>query len=370
MFRISHIQQTQTNQSVSGSYNPSHERKSKKICPATYPPLFHPVNNNYKVTRADEMTIDETAMWIWTYGHFAGWEEAEIYSISFKENNISGELLPMVTAELMRNDLNITNANHRSVIKSVISLLFADKEKGYSSPRLFPKEHKVLECQQKRKFSDEELASDCDSIMDWRSSRSSIDMSESCDSSCFSTISRRSSSSGVSSMKRPWKANENTHLSRQLILKLLPEQRDFLGLIELLEKKFAEQDYNVLIKRSETKDKCFTVDFKDRCSALHALAEAEIIGYKLSKSRPRRPSPSFPVRFKALRELTIRKGKALRGEKIGKVMNNEVITVNQVKGRRARIVVVQDGNLVNCGWVSLHTTDGDALLERLEVANE
>merc|ERR1719233_2603349 len=154
--------------------------------------------------------------------------------------------------------------------------------------------------------------------------------------------------------------------SRHLILKLHPQQHDYPGLIKYLEEKFADFNYNVEIKRSSTNRKSYIVGFKDRSTALHALARAEAIGFKLSKSRAKRPSPTYPVKFKALSQLNVRKGKSFNWKIIGEVNKNEVITVNQVKGRRARIVSVQNRKLVKSGWVSLHTKGGSPLLERLE----
>jgi len=375
------LQQAQANLSLAGSIELSDEKNSNEICTVVYPQVFHPVNSCYRMTRVDQMTVDETAIWIWTCCYFFGWEEAERYSTTFRENQIFGEVLPLVTDELMKDDLLITNPTHRSVIKSVISLLFPDMEKEeYVDPGLFQTEPKLIQCQQESKLSEAETESECCSMVECCISVNA--MSNSCPSrssysldSCYSRTSSslvgRSSSLGMSPKNESMKEKEYPHLrSKQLILTLQPEQRVCSGQITLLEKRFAELNYNVEVKRIDKKGKSFVVDFEDRRTALNALAKADAIGYKLSKNRTQRPNPKNLVRYKALSNLTVREGKSFKLRKIGQVMKNEVIIVNQMKGRRARIVDVQNGKPVNFGWVSLRSSEGIALMERLEEINE
>jgi len=98
--------------------------------------------------------------------------------------------------------------------------------------------------------------------------------------------------------------------------------------------------------------------------AQKALVEMNAKGFKLVKKRPPRPSPRCPVMFKALACLWVRRGKALSAEIIDEVKKGDHVIVNQVKGRRARLMSVEGENL---GWVSVHTHTGLQLLERLAV---
>jgi len=164
------------------------------------------------------------------------------------------------------------------------------------------------------------------------------------------------------------KAEEKARLRKsQLILRLQPGERSYPGLTDHLKQRFAEKNYSVDIN---TRGDSFVVDFKDQGMALKALAEANTLGLKLSKHRPKRPSPNCLVRFKALRELLVREGKSPNQQEKGRVKKNEIIIVNQVKGRRARMVDVQNGQPANVGWVSLITKEGITLLERLDEVNE
>jgi len=81
-------------------------------------------------------------------------------------------------------------------------------------------------------------------------------------------------------------------------------------------------------------------------------------GYEIKLKYPRRASPDNPVEYKVLCDLQVREGKSMNGELLaGIIKEGETIQVNQIKGRRARVV--------NRGWVSLKTEHGVRLLKRL-----
>jgi len=99
-----------------------------------------------------------------------------------------------------------------------------------------------------------------------------------------------------------------------------------------------------------------------------ALADAKILGYKLVRKRRPRPSPRCPIMFKALYRLKIRSGKAFSRDVLGWVNKGDLVIVNQVKGRRARLMFIENGMISNLGWVSLHTSEGIQLLEQTDVS--
>merc|ERR1719233_1721283 len=81
---------------------------------------------NYKVahlTVADMMSIEETSIWIWTFGFGNGWEEATYYATAFKRNGISGKNLPELTDEKLKG-MSISNFFHRMTILYKIKQLF------------------------------------------------------------------------------------------------------------------------------------------------------------------------------------------------------------------------------------------------------
>lgn len=84
------------------------------------------------VRKADLMTVEEIAAWIWMVGHVSGWEEADQYANSFQENNIGGFLLQELTLDYLKTDLGITKYWHRLKIMSAIKHLRQDM-RGWDS---------------------------------------------------------------------------------------------------------------------------------------------------------------------------------------------------------------------------------------------
>jgi len=152
-----------------------------------------------------------------------------------------------------------------------------------------------------------------------------------------------------------WKENE-------LVLTLRPDQCDDIR------SRFEELYYTVKISPLEKKPGSYVVKFPTRKMAEKALADANIIGYKLRKKRRPRPSPKCPIIFKALHRLKIRNGKAFSKNELGWVDKDDLVIVNQVKGRRARLMFVEDDQIYIRGWVSLHTSNGKQLLEQTDTA--
>jgi len=249
---------------------------SPMIVPAydqTYPIIFPAVRKPeflQKVTVADKMTLIETSMWIWTLGYSCGWPEAEQYSKIFRENDIDGNLLPLVSLHILQNYLGIRNPNHCMTIKSAIDLLFPNtKERQFKAP--FDIERGV-DSKDERESQSSATSGSVDVISE----------------SVFSTT--FTSSSGDISMN---------------------------------------SGYNL-------------ADYDDGC-----------------------PSPNSHHRFKTLIKLKVRAGMSLRDRKIGVLKKNEIVTVHEVQGRRARVTYIEDTETMTSGWVSLYSGTGNPFLERL-----
>jgi len=67
-----------------------------------------------------EMNVQETSIWVFMLSGFKGWKETRTYSKKFKNNNISGYMLPSLTAEILRDDLGIKKLGHRLEIVTAI----------------------------------------------------------------------------------------------------------------------------------------------------------------------------------------------------------------------------------------------------------
>merc|ERR1719447_2511729 len=87
-----------------------------------------------RVTVANDMTVYETSIWIWTLGYNQGWLEAEWYSKRFQENHISGNILPSLSLQMLK-QLGIHNPTHCMMIISAIDYLFpSNKQEQLKAP--------------------------------------------------------------------------------------------------------------------------------------------------------------------------------------------------------------------------------------------
>jgi len=347
---VRNIQLAQANQCVISPMNPVDDKKGSLSCPmiaAMCKPIF-----SFKVWH--EMTVKDTAIWIWTLGYTYGWPEAEFYSRSFQKNGIAGDMLPELSLHRLEDDLGIRNAVHSMEIMCAIDLLFpnakANQFRALAGSQLAQNRHGGI-------VSMDEQASPR-SLMS--TSAASVEaMSE-------SFISTSESSLRDSKITNTIHGEKVDSKSRSLILTLCPEQKVPVGEIELLKSRFAKFNYTVEIIPYTKKDNSYVVVFNDVEAVRKARAESASIGYNFTKYRDQRPSPDNPVRFKTLYKLQVRAGKSLKGRKIKMLDKNAIVTANQVKGRRARIISFRDGEPV--GWVSLISEEGTQLLERLEKA--
>jgi len=182
------------------------------------------------------------------------------------------------------------------------------------------------------------------------------------------SVSRSMGSSNIL-MSRSIQAKEDADAkSKKLILTLTTDDKVPREHIEyFLKKRFEKFSYNVEISPIIWKPGSYVVVFEDEKLAEEALSQAEAIGYNLAKYRGRKPSPKCLVKYKALADLWIRTGKSMQQRRTERIIRkNEIVTVNQVKGRRARIVSIVNGEQKNIGWVSLHTLNGESLMKRVD----
>lgn len=156
---------------------------------------------------------------------------------------------------------------------------------------------------------------------------------------------------------------------RKLIVTLRPDQMSQDDIA--IRRRFAQFNFLVdSVDKLGNSDSSYLVVFLNGEKARDAFERAGDLGYELTRKWPDRPNPRRPIKYISMRELLIREGKAFSGEVVGKLAANEIVTVNQVKGRRARMIKVVDGEVKNIGWVSLTTNEGDPLLVQVSEFNE
>jgi len=139
---------------------------------------------------------------------------------------------------------------------------------------------------------------------------------------------------------------------------------------------FLKFNFNVRVEPSKMKN-CFMIIFPSIAQAKEALNSQRQIGYTLEPyhvEKPRkimRPTPKNPIEYRVLSKVTIRSGKSLHGKIVGELFKNKIITINKIKGRRARIIRKRGSmDPLTVGWVSSHTDEGIPLLEQIQASNE
>jgi len=135
-----------------------------------------------------------------------------------------------------------------------------------------------------------------------------------------------------------------------------------------LHKRFRNFGYEVQIKSVYEKPQ-YEIWFPDAQSAEEAYEKRAQLGYNLEKlnveqDKPRthRPSPKHPSTFKVICPTAVTTGKKLKSKFVRNLEEGEVVLVNQLKKRRARIIRsnVEDPEVI--GWVSTHSEEGKQLL--------
>jgi len=364
------------------------------------------------------MTVDETANWIWTLGWYHGWEEAHGYHQNFRDQEISGILLPELTVEFLKLKLGIANERHRLIIMSTIRKLFPNttvKDPEYLSlysyvSLLVPSVNqsdfdgtKSMNPDSLSQISNHKLdGSDIMSVS--CSSRDSIKTDNRYDIGsdyvqkehqvennvegklresggsdsqfCKSPIRKTEMSiSDPLTAKEPQLIDEVSWRSRNLELKdrtlfvnLRPEQilRDKIQQIYLIRKQLSEICTYVDIRPTRKNPYIYTVVFPNSTLANEALSRSDDMEFKLIKSWLHRPRPKRPIKYKSLYPLNVNSGRSVHGKLVDKLREGDIVTVNQVKGRRARLInCKKNGETKTIGWVSLRDLDGEPFMEQL-----
>jgi len=168
-------------------------------------------------------------------------------------------------------------------------------------------------------------------------------------------------------------SSSDSTLSRNERLVLTPGlwQRVRVGEKDGFMSMFAKSNNSFEATFSE-KPNSYTLVFDDEETALEAKAQSKTLEHNLTKYCDRRPGPCNLVVFKALCPVQVRAGKSLKSRKVAMLTKDSIIVVNKQKGRRARVISLQDRESFDWvslnGWVSLYTVTGIRLLNRIEYA--
>jgi len=323
-----------------------------------WPKIFNPPHKPFQVSIVDKMTVDETAKWIWTLAEWNGWSEGIVYYKSFKDNDICGRMLKNLTKELLEFDLGVSKLGHRQVILLTIKRLFPSQY-NMAPPVQRPSIASISTYGGIRHVPGSENGSSTGQYLN-SASQESFHL-ETCDfmsDSCYSKSSVRTSTSEDKTLLRGSSGRSMHQKPRLHLLCDTNTVRD----ISVIRNRFL--DFNLIVTVKPSGDH-YIVAFQNFVQAKHALHHAKEIGYRLA-SRPR-ATPSSPATYVCMSRCTIREGKSFNGNVVGYLTKGEKVTVNQLKGRRARLIERDEyGRLQTRGWVTVTTKDGVELLKRMD----
>jgi len=162
-------------------------------------------------------------------------------------------------------------------------------------------------------------------------------------------------------------------MSTRLLLTLRPEQvvEDKIGTMTKIRNYFLEKGFKVEIGTVDMDDRRFILFFRDDQETNRALSMNEDLDYDVApyaepmKKRSKRPTPAEPIRYMVLNRSRLRAGKSMKSEWRGELYKGDIVWVNQIKGRRARIIRAKDDPTVR-GWVSLRSNNGFQLLTQFQ----
>jgi len=378
------------------------------------PPSYHPSGASFAVTSVEQMTVDQTANWIKTFGRYHGWAQTELYAESFKNQSITGAVLKELTPEMLEFSLGMINQRCQQELLSAIQRLYPNTrvQRGPKLPYFTEVQVPESSCGSVNQSGRNSVESYYESNNSYLVSVQSkltdkCRQTEYSDMMSMSAYSQRSfgasytpsesyfgseefSGSMVTSVGKNHDRMEvamfdgktrdeylqeeeallrgsRTLKCRKLLLILQDDQVvSDTSAMQSIRARFQELEIQVQVLPMHDKRYAYTLVFPTYQCAEEVLLRAGEIGYKLQKKWPPRPTPRRPLKYKSLAVLKIRTGKSLSSDVVGILNKGEIVKVNQVKGRRARLIQEQEsGEAVTMGWVSIHEKDGFSLLRQL-----
>jgi len=386
------------------------------------PPCYHSSGASFAVTPVEQMTVDQTANWIITLGRYHGWAETELYAESFRNQSITGAILKELTPEMLEFSLGMRNQQTQMDLLSAIQHLYPNTKIQRGPEFEYLPGIQVVESScgsvyksgqgsvvsdygsnnsylvsSLSKFTDKSRQMEYSDMMSMSGySQRSFGGSYATSDSYFGTASEsyfgseEFNGSMIGSVRRSQDEMElvmadgktreecreeeeallrgsKTLRCRKLLLILKDDQvpSDNCAM-QSIHTRFKELKIQVQVVPLRDKRNTFTLVFPNYQTAEDVLKRADEIGYKLQKKWPPRPNPKRPLKYKSLAVLKIRTGKSLNADVVGILDKGEIVTVNQVKGRRARLIEEgTNGKAVTIGWVSIHEDGGYTLLRQL-----
>jgi len=356
------------------------------------------------------MSVSQTALWVWTYCNFQGWDNGEAYAEKFRNHGITGSHLRQIDRDNMEHVLGIESREHRAQLIVAIDLLFPSRLSTqlceinipsssfsiHDGQTMFQRRVSnltgrftpIVPSESLSAFSgshastfarntDESAQTDRSSISSYSGHSSQSEKAEySHRSNTFPwSLSNSQLKETSLGLGRKWRAISSASLQngdgssqkwkgkqcRKLVVTLSTDEEKRKAELDRIG-EFGDQVRVQDMKNPDSK----TLIFQDRETALKTERMLSQESFKIAMKYSPRPRPKATVKYVTLEELTVRAGKSLSNKIVCTLPKNKMVIVNQLKGRRARLIYPITG------WVSMYTpaqctsgTPGTPLLTRV-----
>jgi len=369
------------------------------IVPAPAPPNPHSHQAMISVKPADQMNVFETSNWVRLVCEVQGWAEAPTYAQAFYNNGVTGIHLAQLTMDDMETYLGIEKLGHRQVLMTSIHAIYpcVDRSGLTTSASSVVGESELSEESELEDAIRPELQptnslrrrsmlvtpslSKQNLLCHDKNLESTIRLRPQLidESSCASATSNNSMASYVSASSQATDTTSASSINGDRRCKLtlsLPKTPICNSETMLsIRQTFMRADFDAHPRVSERFPNKFIVAFPNAAEAMRALSMKDQLGYDLAeytearkKVRGPRPTPSNPQQYKVLHHARMRSGKSMKSQVKGFVEKGEVYWVNQIKGKRARLIKRTKAGDEKLGWVSLRNNAGYQLMAPLLIA--
>jgi len=305
--------------------------QNKRYSRLTSSPLFGCQSSMSSCTKVSEMNVDDTARWIRNVAKSKRWAEADVYAQSFKNNNITGYLLDKLETGSLKSELGIKKYGHRLEIMAAINELYSNASNG----EMVNKEEKLPSNYSPNTGLNGYLTREGRYYGEFGNELSNPNRTAAC----------------------LWTSKSAGAVENGYQCTLSPASSRFFGLSEQAQE--VQKWVNPGTKSFPTRKLS-----NGPLAYLFSKKRENLIADRV-KGGSKRARPGNHIAYKALHKVTIQKGKAFSSCIVGQLVENSIVLINQIKGRRGRIVLRKpSGELVVIGWVPLFTIKGQQLMAK------
>jgi len=306
--------------------------QNKRYSRLTSSPLFGCQSSMSSCTKVSEMNVDDTARWIRNVAKSKRWAEADVYAQSFKNNNITGYLLDKLETGSLKSELGIMKYGHRLEIMAAINEPYSNASNGGEKGN---KEEKLPSNSSPNTGLNGYLTREGRFYGELGNELSNPNRTAAC----------------------LWTSKSAGAVENGYQCTLSPVCSRFCGLSEQAQEvqKWVNPGTKTFSARKLS---------NGPLAYFFSTKRENLIADRV-KGGSKRARPGNHIAYKALHKVTIQKGKAFSSSIVGQLVENSIVLINQIKGRRGRIVLRKPSReLVVVGWVPLFTSKGQQLLAK------